>query len=54
MKVCSCCNIENEKELIKLNHYTNLQLLKSEDNLKKSDKLVWVLNGNLYNNQGDI
>lgn len=34
---------ENEDEVIKLNHYTNLQLLKAEDNLKKSNKLNWTI-----------
>ena len=34
---------ETEEEIIKLNHYTNLQLLKAEDNLKKSNKLDWEL-----------
>ena len=29
------------EEVIKLNHYTNLQLLKEEDNRKKSNKLDW-------------
>ena len=30
-----------EEEVIKLCHYTNLQLLKAEDNLNKKDKLDW-------------
>lgn len=32
-----------EEDVIKLCHYTNLQLLKAEDNLAKSDKLNWEL-----------
>lgn len=35
--------IENEDDLLRLNHYTNLQLLKEKDNLEKSDKLDWKL-----------
>ena len=34
---------KNEEDVIKLCHYTNLQYLKPEDNLKKSDKLDYVL-----------
>lgn len=35
---------QTEDELIKLNHYTNLQLLKSIDNLKKASKISYKLN----------
>ena len=33
----------NEEEVLKLCHYTNLQLLKPEDNMSKQDKLDWKL-----------
>ena len=32
-----------KEEVINLCHYTNLQLLKASDNLKKSDKMDWNL-----------
>jgi hypothetical protein len=32
-----------EEEIIKLCHYTNLQLLKAEDNIKKGNKVNWML-----------
>ena len=35
------CN--TEEEVIKCCHYTNLQLLKAKDNLKKGDKINWEL-----------
>lgn len=34
---------KNENEIIKYCHYTNLQLLKAQDNLDKNDKLNWSL-----------
>ena len=34
---------KNEEDVIKLCHYTNLQMLKPDDNLEKSDKLNWKL-----------
>ena len=36
----------SEEEIIKLCHYSNLQLLKAKDNLDKKDKLNWKLNQN--------
>jgi hypothetical protein len=33
---------KTEEEIIKLNHYTNLQLLTAEDNLKKHNILNWT------------
>jgi len=37
-KVCSKCNIEDD--VIRLNHYTNLQPLWAEDNLRKGSKIL--------------
>lgn len=34
---------KTEEEVNKLNHYTNLQLLKQKDNLSKSNHLDWIL-----------
>ncbi len=34
---------KNEEDIIKLCHYSNLQLLKAQDNLEKNDKLDWEL-----------
>ena len=36
--VIPCASANTEDELIKLQHYTNLQLLTPEDNMKKGDK----------------
>lgn len=37
---------KSEEDVIKLCHYTNLQLLKAKDNLYKSNKMNWKLNEN--------
>ena len=34
----------SEEDVIRLNHYTNLQLLTPEDNMKKGSKTNWALN----------
>ena len=34
------CSANNETELLKLFHYTNLQPLWAEDNLKKNGKIL--------------
>lgn len=36
---------KNYDDVVRLNHYTNLQLLKEKDNLNKSNKLNWKLGG---------
>ena len=35
---------QTEEDVIKLNHYTNLQYLTPKDNLSKKDKLDWKIN----------
>ena len=37
------CTVNTKEEIIKLCHYSNLQLLKAKDNLEKKDKLEWEL-----------
>jgi len=38
--IIPCASAKNEKELIELFHYTNLQPLWAMDNIKKSDKII--------------
>lgn len=40
--IIPCDSANNEEELIKLFHYTNLQPLWGPDNLSKGAKLNWV------------
>ena len=40
-----CISLVNKEDFIKLNHYSNLQYLLASDNLKKSNKLDFVLQG---------
>lgn len=37
---------KNEQEILELCHYTNLQMLKPEDNIEKHDSLEWSLDNN--------
>jgi hypothetical protein len=35
--ICPCSQAQNEEELVKLQHYSNLRWISAEENLKKSD-----------------
>lgn len=39
--IIPCSSAKSKEELVKLQHYTNLQYLTKEDNLKKSNSLTW-------------
>ena len=41
--IVPCASATTPEELIKLQHYSNLQYLTPEDNLKKSNKLNWSI-----------
>jgi predicted transcriptional regulator len=36
------CTAKNEEDVIRLSHYTNLQILTKEDNMTKNSKLDWT------------
>jgi tRNA-binding EMAP/Myf-like protein len=38
------CSAQTEREFLKLNHYTNLQYLLAQDNLKKGKRLDFIIN----------
>jgi hypothetical protein len=40
--IVPCCTAKNEKELINLQHYKNLQFLSKQDNLKKSKNIDYT------------
>ena len=42
--VIPLASVNTEEDVIRFCHYTNLQLLKAKDNLRKSDKLDWSIN----------
>jgi hypothetical protein len=45
--IIPCSSAKTEEELIKLQHYTNLQYLTVEDNISKSNKLNWTMKDSL-------
>jgi hypothetical protein len=45
IKPLSKFNLENREDFLKVNHYTNLQPLWAEENLKKNDKIEEDNNG---------
>lgn len=51
--IVPCASATNEEEMLKLQHYTNLQFLKAEDNLKKGARIDFELNS-VINLQKDV